>query len=88
MIKKVKIEYICKNKVEVFSEQMIINDMINGEAIAEVLISNQKINMKYDKEFDALLVMLLMLSLRRDAECKEIRWANNQIKKIWPDMII
>ena len=42
MINNVKIEYRCKDKIEAFSPRMIpsiLNDMIKGEAIFEVLNS-------------------------------------------------
>ena len=58
--------------------------MMNEEASAELPISYQKVMMKYDEEFDLLLETLLTLLMRRDAECNEIRRANNQSKKFRP----
>ena len=82
IINKVKIEYRCK---EVFSRPMvpsIINDMIKGEAIAEVLNSYAKAMMTYDEKFDLSLEMLLVLSIRRDTECKKIKGYSNQMREI------
>ena len=56
--------------------------MKNGEAIAEVLSSYDKNMMLYDEEFHLSLEILLTPFIRRDAECKEIKGANNQSKRI------
>ena len=80
MINNVKIEYRCKDRVEVFSQPMvpsIINDMIKGEAIAEVLSSYDKAMMTYDETLDLSLEMLLTLSIKRDTECKKIKGYSN-----------
>ena len=85
MMSKVKIEYRCKDRIEVFSPPMIpsiLNDMIKGEAIFEVLNSYDKAMMTYDETLDLLLQMLLTLSIKRDAECKKIKGYCNQLKKI------
>ena len=80
-----KIEYKCNDRVIVFSQPMvpsILNDMINGEAIAEVLSSYDKAMMINDEEFDLSLEMRLTLSIRRDTECRKIKGYNNQMKNI------
>ena len=76
MINNVKIEYRCKDRVEVFSLPMvpsIINDMIKGEAIAEVLSSYYKAMMTYDETLDLSLEMLLTLPIKRDANVRILK---------------
>ena len=85
MVNNVKIEYRCKDRIEAFFPSMIpsiLNDMIKGEAIFEVLKSYDEAMMTYDEIFDLSLEMLMTLSLKRDSECKKIKGFCNQLKKI------
>ena len=76
IVNNVTIEYRCKDRIEAFSPPMIpsiLNDMIKGEAIFEVLKSYDEAMMTYDETFDLSLEVLMTLSLKRDEECKKIK---------------